>query len=77
VAEVYGLRLSGFPAWLLWRGFYLLQIPTLLRKVRVYFEWNWQMLFPPDIVHLRFTRSGDNRWIFEADGKPPPRHRKT
>ncbi|MDZ7750364.1 MAG: NAD(P)/FAD-dependent oxidoreductase [Gammaproteobacteria bacterium] len=72
VAEIYGLRLSGFPAWLLWRGFYLLQIPTLLRKVRVYFEWNWQMLFPPDIVHLRFTRSGDNRWIFEADGKPPP-----
>jgi NADH dehydrogenase len=61
VAEVYGVKLSGFPAWLLWRGFYLLQIPTLPRKVRIFFEWNWEMLFPADIVHLRFTRTGDFR----------------
>ncbi|NIR61623.1 MAG: NAD(P)/FAD-dependent oxidoreductase [Gammaproteobacteria bacterium] len=64
VAQVFGLRLSGFPAWLLWRGFYLLKIPTLARKVRIFIEWNWEMLFPPDIVHLRFTRTrrgGDPR----------------
>ena len=57
VAEVYGVRFSGFVAWLMWRGFYLLKIPTLARKVRLYFEWNWEMLFPPDIVHLRFSRT--------------------
>ena len=57
VAEIYGLRISGFPAWLLWRGFYLLKIPTLSRKIRIFIEWNWEMLFPADIVHLRFTRS--------------------
>ncbi len=57
VAEVYGVRYSGFVAWLLWRGFYLLKVPTLARKVRLYFEWNWEMLFPPDIVHLRFSRT--------------------
>ena len=57
VAEIYGVRCSGFVAWLLWRGFYLLKVPTLARKVRLYFEWSWQMLFPPDIVHLRFSRT--------------------
>lgn len=57
VAEIYGLRVSGFFAWLLWRGFYLLKIPTLSRKMRIFIEWNWEMLFPADIVHLRFTRS--------------------
>ena len=57
VAEIFGFRCSGFVAWLLWRGYYLLKIPTFARKVRLYFEWNWGMLFPPDIVYLRFSRT--------------------
>ena len=57
VAEVFGLRLSGFIAWLLWRGVYLLRIPTLARKARVFLEWNWAMFFPPDIAHLSFHRN--------------------
>src|SRR6516165_9216870 len=32
VAEVFGLKLSGFIAWLMWRGLSLLRIPTLARK---------------------------------------------
>ena len=51
------VRLSGLPAWLLWRAYYLSQIPTLRRKLRVFVEWTWGMLFPTDITHLRFTRS--------------------
>jgi NADH dehydrogenase len=57
VAEIFGLRISGFVAWLIWRGVYLLKVPTLARKVRVFFEWNWGMLFPVDIAHLGFTRT--------------------
>jgi len=58
VAEVFGIRLYGFVAWLLWRGVYLLKLPTLPRKMRVFLEWNWEMLFPPDTVSLRFSRTG-------------------
>ncbi len=61
VARVYGVNLSGFVPWLLWRGFYLLYIPTLARKARLYLEWNWAMFFPPDIAHLRFTRTLDEQ----------------
>src|ERR1700751_4247903 len=57
VAEVFGLKLSGFIAWLMWRGLYLLRIPTLARKTRLFLEWNWAMFFPPDIAHLGYRRT--------------------
>ncbi len=57
VAELGGMRIAGFVAWLLWRGIYLLKIPTLARKARIFLEWNWAMFFPPDIAHLGFARS--------------------
>jgi NADH dehydrogenase len=57
VAEVFGLKLSGFIAWLMWRGFYLLRIPTLARKTRLFLEWNWALFFPPDISHLGYRRT--------------------
>lgn len=58
VAVVYGLRVSGFIGWLLWRAFYLARIPTLSRKSRLYLEWTWSMFFPPDIAHMNFDRTG-------------------
>jgi NADH dehydrogenase len=57
VAEVLGLKISGFVAWLMWRGLYLLRIPTLARKARLFLEWNWAMFFPPDISHFGYRRS--------------------
>jgi NADH dehydrogenase len=57
VAEMFGVQLSGFVAWLLWRGVYLLKIPTLARKTRLFLEWNWAMFFPPDIAHLGYRRT--------------------
>jgi NADH dehydrogenase len=61
VAEVFGVPLSGLPAWLLWRAYYLAQMPTLGRKLRIFVEWTWGMFFPADITHLRFTRSREQR----------------
>ena len=65
VAQLFGLRLHGLPAWLLWRAYYLLLMPTLGRKVRIWLEWTWSMFFAADITHLRFTRS------IEADAPEP------
>jgi NADH dehydrogenase len=61
VADVFGIPLSGLPAWLLWRAYYLSQMPTLGRKLRIFVEWTWGMFFPTDITHLRFTRSHELR----------------
>jgi NADH dehydrogenase len=57
VAEIGGIKISGFIAWLMWRGLYLLRIPTLSRKTRLFLEWNWAMFFPPDLSHLGYRRS--------------------
>jgi NADH dehydrogenase len=57
VAEVAGVPLTGVPAWLVWRAYYLMQMPSFGRRLRIFFEWGWGMFFPPDITHLRFTRS--------------------
>jgi NADH dehydrogenase len=52
VGMAFGLRVSGFPAWFLWRGIYLAKMPTFARKLQIAFDWFWQMLFPRDIVQL-------------------------
>jgi NADH dehydrogenase len=64
VAQVGRFGFSGLAAWLLWRAYYLLLMPTLGRKLRIWVEWTWSMFFAADITHLRFTRTA------EADAEP-------
>jgi NADH dehydrogenase len=52
VAEVSGLRLSGFIAWFLWRGIYLLKMPTWSRRIKIGFDWAWDLLFAVDLVYF-------------------------
>ena len=59
VAQVLDVPLTGLPAWLAWRAYYLMRMPTLGRKVRIWVEWTWSLFFPVDITHLRFTRTAD------------------
>lgn len=53
VAEMFGMRLSGFVAWFVWRGVYLFKLPTFARKLKVGFDWGWQLAFPRDLSNLR------------------------
>jgi NADH dehydrogenase len=53
VAEICGLRFSGFFAWWLWRTIYLLKLPGLERKIRVAMDWTLDLFFPRDIVLLK------------------------
>jgi NADH:ubiquinone reductase (H+-translocating) len=53
VAEIYGLKFSGLLAWFLWRGVYLLKIPTLRRKFNVVIDWIWDIFFKPNVVQVR------------------------
>jgi NADH dehydrogenase len=54
VAQLPGDRvLTGFPAWFLWRSYYLSRLPGLDRKLRVAFDWTLELIFPRDISELR------------------------
>lgn len=56
VAKVFGVKLSGFPAWFLWRTVYLLKMPGLSRRLRVALDWTMDLLFAKDAVQLGLTR---------------------
>lgn len=52
VAEIMGVRFSGFPAWVAWRGFYLSTLPGFVRKLRVALDWMLDLFFPRDIAQV-------------------------
>jgi NADH dehydrogenase len=52
VAEMLGMRISGFPAWVMWRGVYLFKLPTWSRRIKVALDWAWDLLFPRDLSFL-------------------------
>ncbi len=47
-----GIMIAGFPAWLLWRGYYLSRLPGSGRKVRVALDWFLNLPFPGDIASI-------------------------
>jgi NADH dehydrogenase len=50
VAEILGLRLSGFVAWWLWRTIYLAKLLTWQKKLRVALRWTLEFAFPRDFT---------------------------
>jgi NADH dehydrogenase len=52
VAQIYGVRLCGRPAWLLHRGYHLSRLPSAGRRTRVLADWLLAAVFPRDVVSL-------------------------
>ncbi len=57
VAELFGIKISGFWAWFLWRTVYLLKMPGATRRLRVAVDWSLDLLFPREHVALGLHRS--------------------
>jgi NADH:quinone reductase (non-electrogenic) len=55
VAQVFGLRLRGFPAWWLRRTYYLMQMPRWDRRLRIVLDWTVSLFFRPDITKVDIT----------------------
>ena len=58
VAEILGMRFSGFFAWWLWPSIYLMKLPGFERKLRVALDWTLDLFFAHDIVYLRPLHTG-------------------
>ncbi|MEU4150405.1 NAD(P)/FAD-dependent oxidoreductase [Streptomyces sp. NPDC026659] len=71
VAQVYGRRLTGFPAWLVHRVYHLSRIPTANRKARVLAEWTLAGLFRREIVSLGSLEHPRAEFELAAGGIPP------
>ncbi len=52
VAEVFGVRFTGFIAWWLRRTYYLFQMPRWDRRLRMVLDWTVALFFKPDITKV-------------------------
>lgn len=71
VAQVYGRKLKGYPAWFMHRVYHLSRVPTFNRKARVLAEWTLAGLFKREIVSLGSLEHPRAEFELAAGGKPP------
>ena len=57
VGQVLGIRVSGWPAWVLWRAVYWSKLPGVTRKVRIALDWFCRLLLPRDYAQLNVSPS--------------------
>lgn len=67
VGKVLGVRVSGWPAWVLWRAVYWAKLPGFTRKLRVAMDWFMSLILPRDLVQLNVAPTESlSREHFEA-----------
>jgi NADH dehydrogenase len=71
VAQVYGRKLKGYPAWFIHRAYHLSRVPTFNRKARVLAEWTLAGLFKREIVSLGSLEHPRAEFELAAGGKHP------
>ena len=55
VATVFGMRLTGFPAWWIRRTYYLFQMPRWDRRLRMMLDWTVALFFRPDVTKVELV----------------------
>jgi NADH:ubiquinone reductase (H+-translocating) len=58
VADLLGIKLVGFPAWLGWKVVYMLKLPTLSARLRVVLDWTVELFFERDVSELSVETGG-------------------
>jgi NADH dehydrogenase len=56
VALLNGKKIRGFSAWVLWRSFYWMHLPTREKKIKVGFDWLLGLIFRADIMTVGFIK---------------------
>ena len=56
VAELFGYKIHGFIAWWLWRTFYLSNLPTIKKKLKVMGDWTMDLIYKPDVAMIKSSK---------------------
>lgn len=72
IGVVFGVRVRGWIAWFMWRGYYWSRVPGINRKLRVAIDWALTALFGADPVQLKVE---DERSAMGSSGRRRPRER--
>jgi len=71
VAKVFGVKVTGFPAWWLWRTLYLLKMPGWGRRIRIATDWTLDLVTSRSFVQLGAHRGDQPARQTEAAGGSP------
>jgi NADH:ubiquinone reductase (H+-translocating) len=55
----HGITLTGLPAWILWRAYYLGRLPGFSSKTRVVLDWTLGLAFGPPTSRVPLVERGD------------------
>jgi NADH dehydrogenase FAD-containing subunit len=53
IGNLLGIEVQGFLAWWIWRNYYLANLPTLQKKIRVFSDWILDIFFKRDVTMLK------------------------
>ena len=53
IGNLLGIEVQGFLAWWIWRNYYLVNLPTLQKKIRVMSDWMLDIFFKRDVTMLK------------------------
>ena len=67
IASFFGINISGFLAYLLWRNLYLSKIRSSDKKFRVWLDWTLDLFFKRDISRLKIIEKDPPRDYKELD----------
>lgn len=73
VAQIYGVKLKGYPAWFMHRTYHMSRVPTFNRKIRVIADWTLALFLKREVVSL--GQLHDPRVSFEEAAVPAPAQR--
>ena len=71
VAQVYGVKIKGVPAWFLHRTYHMSKVPTTRRKVQVITDWTISFLFARDVTSLWSMHEPNKAFSQVANGESP------
>lgn len=78
VAILFGLKIHGFVAWWLWRTFYLANMPTIEKKLRVMVDWTIDVFFNHDVTRLKiFPEINETKESYETNEADSEQKQKT
>jgi NADH:ubiquinone reductase (H+-translocating) len=69
VAEIFGVRVTGLPAWLIWRSAYIGMLPGLATRIRVSLDWLFDYFMPRTIAYMAESDRPATRYLYCHKGE--------
>ena len=68
VAQLFGVKVQGWPAWFIHRTYHVSRVPTFNRKARVVMDWTLALFFRREVVSMGSLQHPNDEFRRAAGG---------